>query len=203
MYKKWLAQTWNLNTLYKNTSEQYLEDIEFCTDFGPEKGSSHVTTYFRTFVRTFERMLCRSSNIRVKITGQYPNQKIAIQTAAERCKYRPTWSIVPGCQPLEMRRCTLLSMWLLVGYVDVPNLNYTHEKKVSAHEEKGWELISFFEKTWALIIISSYFVKVWVALRCIKMHLSATQTFKKITASGTFTVCGCCGCMIHQKWNHW
>ena len=31
--------------------------------------SSHVTTYFRTFVWTFESMLCRGSNIRVKVIG--------------------------------------------------------------------------------------------------------------------------------------
>ena len=36
--------------------------------------SSHVTTYFRTFVRTFERMLCRGANIRVNAIGRYPDQ---------------------------------------------------------------------------------------------------------------------------------
>ena len=34
---------------------------------------SHDTTYFRTFVRTFESMLCRGSNIRVKVIGRYPD----------------------------------------------------------------------------------------------------------------------------------
>ena len=36
--------------------------------------SSHVTTYFHTFVRTFESMLCRGSNIRVKIKGRFRDQ---------------------------------------------------------------------------------------------------------------------------------
>ena len=35
--------------------------------------SSHVTTYFRTFVRSFENMLCRGSNIGVKVIGRYPD----------------------------------------------------------------------------------------------------------------------------------
>ena len=34
--------------------------------------SSHVTTCFRTFVRTFESMLCRGSNM--KVIGRYPDQ---------------------------------------------------------------------------------------------------------------------------------
>ena len=29
--------------------------------------SSHVTTYFRTFVRTYESTMCLGSNIRVKV----------------------------------------------------------------------------------------------------------------------------------------
>ena len=38
------------------------------------KSSSRVTIYFRTFVRTFESMLCRGSNICVKVIGRYTDQ---------------------------------------------------------------------------------------------------------------------------------
>ena len=40
----------------------------------PAECSSHVTSYFPTFVRTLENMLCRGSNIRVKVIGRYPHQ---------------------------------------------------------------------------------------------------------------------------------
>ena len=37
---------------------------------------NHDTTYFRTFLRTFESTLCRGSNIRVKAIGRYPDQYV-------------------------------------------------------------------------------------------------------------------------------
>ena len=58
----------NLNLLY----EASLRMVRVAPITFSHECSSHVTTYFRTFVRTFESMLCRGSNIHVKVINPIP-----------------------------------------------------------------------------------------------------------------------------------